>query len=43
VRFVCTPLEGKGIGLSEFQVFDQVNVVPRPAEIRLPDAAPTSR
>ncbi|MCY2953835.1 MAG: hypothetical protein NTU53_17950 [Planctomycetota bacterium] len=43
VRFVSTPLEGKGMGLSEFQVFDQVNVVPWPAEIRLPDAAPTSR
>ncbi|MDD4269884.1 MAG: WD40 repeat domain-containing protein [Thermoguttaceae bacterium] len=31
-----TPLEGKGMGLSEFQVFDKAEVVPWPAEIRLP-------
>jgi len=37
VRLVCTPLDGKGMGLSEFQVFDGVTVVPWPAEIRLPD------
>ncbi len=29
VRFQCTPLEGRGMGLSELQVFDQVRVVRR--------------
>lgn len=37
VRFVFTPLEGKGIGISELQVFDRVTATPWPAEIRLPD------
>jgi hypothetical protein len=37
VRFVCTPLEGRGMGISELQVFDRVTVEPWPAEIRLPD------
>ncbi len=37
VRFSCAPLEGKGLGLSEFQVFDKAEVVPWPAEIRLPE------
>lgn len=36
VRFSCTPLKEKGMGLSEFQVFDKVEVVPWPAEILLP-------
>jgi hypothetical protein len=39
VRFICTPLEGKGLGLSELQVFDDVTVKPWPAEIWLPDVA----
>lgn len=37
VRFSCAPLEGKGLGLSEFQVFDKAEAVPWPAEIRLPE------
>jgi hypothetical protein len=36
VRFVCTPLDGKGVGISELQVFDQVAASPWPADIRLP-------
>jgi hypothetical protein len=28
VRFICTPLEGRGMGLSEFEVFDKVEVLP---------------
>jgi hypothetical protein len=36
VRFVCTPLDGKGVGVSELQVFDRVEVSPWPADIRLP-------
>ena len=36
VRFSCTPLEEKGMGLSEFQVFDKAEAVPWPAEIRFP-------
>ena len=30
VRFVCTPLDGKGLGLSELQVYDQVVIAPWP-------------
>ncbi|MHC4176860.1 MAG: discoidin domain-containing protein, partial [Planctomycetota bacterium] len=30
VRFVCTPLDGKGLGLSELEVFNRVNVRPWP-------------
>jgi hypothetical protein len=37
VRFACTPLGGRGMGISELQVFDRVAVEPWPAEIRLPD------
>lgn len=37
VRLVCTPLEGKGMGLSEFQVFDAVTVLPWPGDAALPD------
>ena len=37
VRLVCAPREGRGMGLSEFQVFDRVRVTPWPEEIRLPD------
>jgi hypothetical protein len=36
VRFTCAPLEGKGFGLSELQVYDDVEVKPWPAEIWLP-------
>jgi hypothetical protein len=36
VRFVCTPLAGKGMGLSELQVFDQLAVSPWPGDIALP-------
>ncbi len=35
VRFVCTPLDGKGMGISELQVFEQVAASPWPADIRL--------
>ena len=34
VRFLCTPLEGRGMGLSELAVFDQVNVRPWPGDHR---------
>jgi hypothetical protein len=40
VRCVCTPLEGKGMGISEFQVFNRVVVAPWPADILLLDQAP---
>ena len=30
VRFTCTALKGKGMGLSELEVFDRVNVAPWP-------------
>jgi MFS family permease len=43
VRFTCTPLDGKGFGLSELQVFDHVEVKPWPAEIWLPEVALTRR
>jgi hypothetical protein len=36
VRLVCTPLEGKGMGLSEFQVFDAASTVPWPGDVALP-------
>ena len=36
VRLICTPLEGKGMGLSEFQVFDAASVLPWPGEAALP-------
>ncbi len=40
VRFVCTPLEGKGMGISELQVFDAVTTRPWSKEIWLPEVAP---
>jgi hypothetical protein len=40
VRWVCTPREGKGMGLSELQAFDRVAVSPWPADIRLLEQAP---
>ncbi len=43
VRFTCTPLDGKGLGLSELQVFDNVEVKPWPAEIWLPEVASSKR
>lgn len=42
VRFTCAPLEGKGLGVSELQVFEQVQVTPWPAEIWLPEVATTN-
>ncbi len=36
VRFVFTPLEGRGMGISELQVFDSVTVTPWPGEVALP-------
>jgi hypothetical protein len=36
VRFLCTPLDGKGMGFSELQVFEQIEVSPWPADIQLP-------
>jgi hypothetical protein len=39
LRYVCTPLEGKGMGISEFQAFEQIEVSPWAAEIRLPEGA----
>ena len=39
VRFTCAPLEGKGFGLSELHVYDDVEVKPWPAEIWLPSVA----
>lgn len=36
VRFTCAPLEGRGLGLSELEVFDAVTVEPWPEEIVLP-------
>ena len=38
VRFTFTAQEGKGMGVSELQVFDRVDVVPWPADIYLPGA-----
>jgi len=37
VRFVCAPLEGRGIGLSELAVYDQAEVRPWPGDIALPE------
>jgi hypothetical protein len=41
VRFVCTPQAGRGMGLSELQVFDHVDVTAWPAEIDLTGYAGT--
>lgn len=38
VRLICTPLAGRGMGLSEIQVFDRVSVERWPEEIKLPEA-----
>ncbi len=35
VKLVCAPLDGKGMGLSEIQAFEKVDVVPWPKEIAL--------
>jgi hypothetical protein len=35
VRFVCTPLEGRGLGLSELAAFDEIEVRPWPGDILL--------
>lgn len=35
VRFVFTPLEGRGMGISELQVFDSVTVTPWPGDVAL--------
>jgi hypothetical protein len=35
VRFLCTPQPGKGMGLSELQVYDQVKVTAWPQDIKL--------
>jgi hypothetical protein len=40
VRFLCTPLDGKGMGLSELHVFEQIEVSPWPADIQLPARTP---
>jgi hypothetical protein len=37
VRLICTPLEGRGLGLSEFQVFDSVSIAPWPGDAVLPE------
>ncbi len=42
-RFTCAPLDGKGLGLSELQVFGGVDVKPWPAEIWLPEVAANKR
>jgi hypothetical protein len=39
VRFLCAPQTGKGMGLSELQVFDRVDVIPWPDEIKLPQVS----
>jgi hypothetical protein len=39
VRFLFTPLEGKGMGISELQVFDSVTVTPWPGGAILPTNA----
>lgn len=38
VRFVCSPLDTRGMGLSELAVFDQVEVNPWPGDIWCPPA-----
>ena len=40
VRFVCTPLKERGMGLSELGVFEQAEVRPWPADIALPEGSP---
>jgi hypothetical protein len=40
VRFVCTPLDGKGMGISELQMFDHVDLSTWPTDVRLSDQAP---
>ncbi len=40
VRWIFTPLDDKGMGISELQAFDDVVVSPWPAEIRLLDQTP---
>ncbi len=42
VRLVCTPLESRGMGLSEIEVFDQVEVSPAPPAVA-PLALPPQR
>ncbi len=39
VRLICTPQEGKGMGLSEFQIFDAAKVLPWPGNAALPAIA----
>jgi len=39
VRLLFTPLDGKGMGLSELQAFEQLEVSPWPADIHLPAQA----
>ncbi len=41
VRFTFTPLDGRGLGISELQLFDKATVSPWPAEIWLPEVAAT--
>jgi hypothetical protein len=36
VRFVCTPLQDRGLGISELAVFDQVQIQPWPGDIAVP-------
>jgi hypothetical protein len=43
VRFAFTPLAGRGLGISELQVFDQCTITPWPKEIWLPDVASSQR
>lgn len=43
VRFTFAPLDGKGLGLSELQVFDEVSVSSWPAEISLASVPGTRR
>jgi hypothetical protein len=40
VRFLCTPLEDKGMGISELQIFDRVEVSPWPTDIQLLEHTP---
>lgn len=42
VRFLCTPLEGRGIGLSELAVFGQAEVLPWPSDVKLPELSATA-
>ncbi len=43
VRFTCTPWDGKGLGVSELQVYDKVTSKPWPAEIWLPEVSMSKR